>query len=310
MKGKNKLYIVMIILLIILIIVSFCSKILLDKSDASSSSINYLGDDIKKTYEIDYMSKYKDSIIYEVNSQISYSLTDEKYSLYGKIFIGKNKKLYISNEIIGEGYLLLDDNIKSIYKNEDDSIYGFVFYVLTENGKVYEIHLYSTDITKKEINEISLPSKAKYFTNAKVKSYFGYSTSGVVVMCEDNNMYYVPSGVMYSENIINIFDKYFIYEDHAITNSNRKTLVDSNGKYYYVDMIFMAKSPVSNLEYSPSILIFTEDDKLIYMIDDSKVLEYESKVDKLDYLNNGISIKFKNGKTIKIDGYYDLDVFN
>lgn len=305
MNKKNIVLKIVIALLSILIVGLTIYKLLNNNNNnEKNNKINSVGNLVQYTHDIQYIDAYKDNVINDIITNVEYNITSGNDVLYGEYFIADNSKLYITNKINNNKYLALDKNVKTIYSNKE-GINSSSIYVITEDKKLYYINLTEPNINSLIVKEILTPSPVLNFTNLKINSFIG-DTLSVVVLCEDNKMYYSNPIIEYNDNIIEIMDKYIVYPDGVITNINGNVLINENNSFYVAKNIIYANEPIKELEYNPNLIIITEDDKLIYLIDSDKTFEYSLSVEyvALDDDNN-IKIIFEDNSELVFEGYYN-----
>lgn len=311
-KNKNFILIIIIILVISFFIgISFYKFEIFDKNidkEKENYTVNDFGNERVYKYDIDYTKEYSENIITEIVSEIEYSVAYEENVLYGKVFIGSDKKLYLSDELYKKNYLLLDEEIETLY-NAGVGLNICSVYAITKSGELYHVGLDQPVISSYFAEKIDIEEKVTKFTNLSLNMYLGESFSSVIVYTSNGNMYDAVTSVSYNPNIVSVMKKYIIYDTGLISNESRKILVNSNGDPYKVNIIAVANKPIEELEGNPTIIIVTEDNKLIYTYND-KTYEYKEdvKIIGVDEERN-IVIIFENDDTIIFPGTYDSNYY-
>lgn len=300
---KNIIY---IILLIVILLVIYILNIRTENEN--KYIINNIGSEKKYDYGINYKEEYKEYIINDNIKEVSYSIANETDVMYGRVYISSNNKLYITDELNNKTYLLLDEEVLTIY-NPFEDITMCSIYAITKGGELYHVGLSQPYIKEKYSKKIELEYKVTNFTNLKFNSYNNAVYDSVVVLTDDGNMYDTSSLTVYNPNSLNVFGKYLIHVSNEISNFNSEFFVDKDNNYYKVKTIIISNNPINELEGNPTIVIITEDNKLIYTFE-NKVYEYSENVKKIRIDNNNkIILEFEKYK-IDIDGYYDLNYYS
>lgn len=307
MNKKSNLLLKISILFIIVFLIGLTIFVYLFKNsttdDKKEGIINNVGEILFYTHNTNFLETYSNNIITDPVTQIEYSIVNDNV-LYGKFFIGSDKKLYVTNDITNRSSLILNEKIKTLYS--PNNLIGLTYiYALAENGKLYYIGLENDNISSVSVNEIISPVLFKNFTNLKLNSYLESTDKGVVLLADDDKMYYVPSMIEYIENILNVYGNYIVYPDGVVSNYKGNALIDSNNNNYKVMTIIGANEPIEELEYSPTMIIVTTDNKIIYLINEDSTYEYPIKVDFIVKEEDNIKIIFENKDTIEFNGYSD-----
>lgn len=298
---RNIIYIILIIILTIIIALS--TYIVLRKKDDTTKDYNILEVKEEKVIEHDsiFYSKYSDKIIYDNTLDIEYSIVKDSDVLYGNIYIDNNN-LYIYDEINNNIFLVLD-NVKTIITNEKDVRAKFEFYAITNLGELYKITINGTNVLSNSyinIVKLELPSKVNNFVDVSINSLIDDIYKGVVVILDNGIMYHADTITQYEEDTINVFDKYIIYSDKEITDFNRKILKDSNNINYIVKTVIVANEVVEKLEDNFGIFIITNDNKLIYLNKEGKVIEYKKVIKSISKDSSIIKLNFIDDTSIEI----------
>ena len=311
-KKRNFVLIILIILVISFFIgISFYKFEIFDKNidkENENYIINDFGNERVYKYDIDYTKEYGENILTETVSEIEYSMAYEENVLYGKVFIGSDKKLYLSNELYKKNYLLLDEEIETLY-NAGVGLNICSVYAITKSGELYHVGLVQPVISSYFAEKIDIEEKVINFTNLSLNMYLGGSSTSVIVYTSDGNMYDAITSISYNPNTVNVMDKYIIYETDYISNTNREFLVNSEEEPYKANIVALANKPIKELEGSPTLIIVTQNNKLIYTYND-KTYEYKEdvKIIGVDEERN-IVIIFENDDTIIFPGTYDSNYY-
>lgn len=304
MNNRLKTILKIIILILIVFVVTLTINKFYGNRIKAIDKVNNVGYMVKYDHKINYTDTYKENIITDIVTEIEYSVVSGNDVLYGKFFIGTDKKLYITNKLSDKKYLVLDKKMKTLYLDKKGINNSYV-YGLTEEGIIYYVGLFDANISSLFVEEIPTPSSVSNFTNLNINSFIG-DASGIVVLLDDEKMYYTKGMIGYSDSILNVLDNYIVYPDGIITNIYGNALVDSNNNLYVAKNIILANEPIKELKYNPTLIIITEDNRLIYLIDDTKTFEYGLKVNfvVLDD-NNNIKIIFEDSSELVFSGYYN-----
>ena len=311
-KKRNFVLIILIILVISFFIgISFYKFEIFDKNidkENENYIINDFGNERVYKYDIDYTKEYGENILTETVSEIEYSMAYEENVLYGKVFIGSDKKLYLSDELYKKNYLLLDEEIETLY-NAGVGLNICSVYAITKSGELYHVGLVQPVISSYFAEKIDIEEKVINFTNLSLNMYLGGSSTSVIVYTSDGNMYDAITSISYNPNTVNVMDKYIIYETDYISNTNREFLVNSEEEPYKANIVALANKPIKELEGSPTLIIVTQNNKLIYTYND-KTYEYKEdvKIIGVDEERN-IVIIFENDDTIIFPGTYDSNYY-
>lgn len=302
MKKKNVLVCIIVILVVLLLLLTHYT-FNVNKNIISEKYIrnemNVIGN---YSYDINYLEEYEENIILENVREVSYSVANDKDVLYGRIFLSSSNKLYISDELLNKTYLLLDEEVETIYKSpiEDNTC---SVYAITKSGDLYLVGLTQPYIESYYADKIEFDEKIDRFTDLKINSWLDFGYHGVVFLAKDGNMYDSNTLTKYSPNTLYIFSKYIIYEDGAISDNKKNFLTNSDMEYYEIKSIILSNNPVSELEGNPTFMFITIDNKLIYEYD-SKTYEVVDVVSNVNYDSSGkVEIEFKNSKII-VEGVY------
>jgi len=309
-KTKLTLKICLILMVIFIICLTIFKLNYKPMQNNSLHTINDVGEVVYYDHKIDYKEVYKDNIIYEIVIEIPYSIVDENSVLQGRLLIGNDRKLYITNDIIQTSYLVLDKEIKTLY-NPLPVSEVCSFYVLTSEGEVYHIGLSNTyiDDSTLSVKKHEFSSAVTNFTTLSIHSFIGDVTNNIVVLCEDGNMYDIYTSILYSDDVFKVKDQYIIYGDGHVTNFSSNILVDANNNEYQIKNVVGANDRIQELNNSPNIVLITTDDRLIYLINHDKVYEHYKKVKAVFPQDDIINIVFEDDETLKFSGYYNQEFY-
>lgn len=269
-----------------------------------------LGDNVDITYEIDYTGEYKESIINERVKEVEYFVTNEDEAIYGKLFIDVEDRLYIYDESNNKYKLLLNGvKFKTLNNIGYDGVSGLYVYAISNDGDLYFIYLTMPSIDDIGIDKYDFKEKIDKFTILQFKNYLDNSENTNIVLTTSGKMIDVYSGVAYNPNIVNAFNEYLIFEDNTVCNMSGNWLTDKAGNKIKV------KSLINLLEFegvfkdSTNVIIVTEDNKIIYIKNDSEVYEYGKTISKIEYDGYEFNIYFTDKTSISFMGLYDEDIY-
>lgn len=283
---KKKVIIIVIITIIIcLSILTIYKYKFYKQSDNSNhftsiklqSYINNEGED--KNFD---KTKYINNIINKSFLSINYEFYDNDESVYGKVFINDDGYLYItdSNKNIAKKLSII--KFKTMYKTkyEYSNIY---IYLISNDKKLYYIELASNDITKAKVELLAQNYKIENFVNLEFKTDKYGSPNNLFVLADDGYIYDVASDIIYNEDIISLYNKFYILNDFTISNVYGKMLTDKNSKKYKIKYCFFIDAG-NDLIDKNEIIFITQDNKLIYVSEDKKELkEFNNLVKDISY---------------------------
>lgn len=312
MKKIKNIVLIFIIILLVSFLVFLSIYKFTDKQDDNKEikyNINELSMETLYNYDINYLEEYKDNIINDVVKSIEYSMAFGEKILYGRVFIGNHNKLYISDDLLKKSYLILDEEVTTLYNTGENSNSCAVF-VIAKNGNLYYVSLAQPEISSYRVEQIDIQEKVTNFTNLKLNTYMNSSLNSVIVLTNEGNMYDTQTLTKYNPNTVNILNQYIVYETGRISNMDRHFLMNSNKEKYKVKVIAVAHKPLEELKDNPRVIIVTEDDKLIYL-SNNKTYEYPKKVKVIgvDNSNNNIVVYFEDEKLISFSGFYNYDYY-
>ena len=320
---KNKLIIVIVILIVFIIGLSIY------KFGNYNNEVNthyFVSSEMNKyRYEnnnaevLDNVT-YKDEIINDNVLSMEYRFFHDTQSIIGKIYIGTDKYLYITDTNKNSTYRVSTVKFKTIYYNEYEYSKGVYVWLLSESNKIYLMSLESNDITKTEV--VSLDDEEEYtnFVNLRFKEDLFLSGNTIFLLDKNGNIYELYSGFRYRTDIISLYSRMYICSDGTITNSNGMLAQDKNGNSYKIKYIF---DSYENNKFIPDnkIIIITEDNKLIYFDDDMEtVYEFSKNVKDINfdvyrpYTEGNLKITFEDGYNVELKAecnqYYCVNDFD
>lgn len=306
---KNKLIIVIVILIVFIIGLSIY------KFGNYNNEVNthyFVSSEMNKyRYEnnnaevLDNVT-YKDEIINDNVLSMEYRFFHDTQSIIGKIYIGTDKYLYITDTNKNSTYRVSTVKFKTIYYNEYEYSKGIYVWLLSESNKIYLMSLESNDITKAEV--ISLDDEEEYtnFVNLRFREDLFPSGNTIFLLDKNGNIYELYSGFRYRTDIISLYSRMYICSDGTITNSNGMLAQDKNGDSYKIKYIF---DTYQNNKFIPDykIIVITEDNRFIYFDDDMEtVYEFSKKVKDLNF---DVNYPYKEGNLkITFEDEYNVDL--
>lgn len=300
MNKKVKVFII-IFIIIILSFIGYLTYYKFSKNDNKKENKIELKDYKDQDYNINYEEKYEENILYSLIDNVEFTIDDN----IGKLYIDNNKKLKITLNS-NDKSIIEDLKFNTLYVYPSiDNIY-LNAYALSENGKLYRISLVENNLDKLNIQEINSEIVITNLTDLKFKSYLELSNNSLVVLDIDGNMFDMLSNRLYDENIININDEYLLYGDMTISNIEGMRIV-SNDKDVKVKNIIVLNDK-GKFKNDPYVIIITNDDKIIYSIND-EIYEYNKKVSKIENGNDKLIITFKDKSKMELNGIYDEELF-
>ena len=307
MKSRYKLLLVFVIILILFIVGLTIYKINIDKNKADKKF-----DEIElvdnKTINSDILDKekYKDNIINDIITSYDYSIKFNNEDISGKIFIGTDKYLYITDEVNEKDYRISETKFKTMYKVND--AFSLTIYLISESNKLFMVSLYSDDINNTTIYELNNNLEVEAFTNLEIPNYGLFSFPNIVVLSKDGNMYDSKNAIRYESSMKLLDGIYYTYSDNTIANVYGKMLKNSEGKEfkikYYIE--FMDNNRIFDDAFS---IIITEDNKILYTKEnDTKLIIYNKTIKSLDYkLENDevvLNLIMNDNTVLNLTGFY------
>lgn len=302
MKSKNIL-IFSIVLLIIVLLVTFYSvyKKKTEKSD-SYGYLHNLGEKVTIETDMNYLDEYKDNIIDSEVKEVDYEMFFDDSTMYGKVFINESYELYITNGFTNENYKISNVKFKTLYKSLVSYERSLIVYAISQDGDLYKIMLNENDIKHIKNYKIETVSKVSKFTNLQIYSHACTDTS-LVVLCEDNKMYDVKSGLLYSTTYKKFFDKYLIFDDKSLTDSKGRKIINFLNEQVKIRGIIETNN--DEFENCDKVLFFTTTDELLYLYDENNTYIYIRAVKSVENVDAfKAKMNFYKGKSWEFEGHY------
>ena len=308
MKKKN--FIIIIVIMLIFIGLCFLTVYKLKKYNKNYNIIK-LSDEIVES-NINFKEEYEEYIVdSSYFTSINFPINIDKHIVY-YIFEKKENNLYIKNTDTNEEKKLLDEKIKSFSLVTNDETDEFMYiYLITKEGNFYKVELKSHNPIKLNIEKLNKKIKVDSFlTGVEYDTYRGIPNYSIPVFDTNDKIYIMPSESLFIPNMQMVKDNIIVYEDKKISSLDGKILKDKSKKDYKVKWVFEITK--DNPFYkNPEILIITEDNKIIYLIED-KIYEYKKEISDINYTyiseESGIlDLKYDDDSTMKLDIQFDLD---
>lgn len=252
--------------------------------------------------------KYADKIITENILYKDYSFSNDEGSINGKIYIGTDKKLYITNEVDNSAYNVSSDKYKTLYV-KDYQYEGIYVYLLTEDGRLSIMELTENDITKAVVNQYTVNLKLTNFVDIEFKSDKFKPGNTMFVLAENGKIYDINSATRYNEDIVSLFNTIYVYGDKTMSNVYGEMLEDKDGNYYKIKNIFWVVDGNDFIKNRIPIIL-TEDNKFLYMdFEFMNVYEFSKKVTKMDfkaalpYEKDELIVTFDDDYEVKLNVY-------
>ncbi len=299
MKNKTIILIGIFLALILLLLTVYRFSIYKDDNTLKTLSVAEEKKDNNDPSGKTDKELYSISIITKTVTSYDYELIVDDEGIIGKVYIGEDKYLYITNTKNNSSYKVSDIKFNTLYRNEYyDGI--LTLYALSNEGKIYYLLLSNLDITKAELKEIATNFKITNFTTLQFKTIDNITLSNIIVLSDSNKMYEARTGIRYNNLIVSLREKYYIYDDNTIANSYGNMIKDGNNNYlkikYYIEF-YDGGSPFDNV----SSLIITEDNKLIYTNEAGNNINiYNKGIKNLKY-----NVEDKNYNKIKVNIIFD-----
>jgi len=307
---KKKIFLFVLILIIILLCGLTVYKFLIAK-EKKAVEFNSVTLELKKedlATENKDKDLYSSNIINDITKSYNYELIDNDKGITGSVYINDDSILYIKDNN-SNVYKISDVYFKTLYKTDDFT--GFLgLYALSNDGKLYYIFLNNVDIKSTVITEIPTSFKITNFTNIKINNPYSYFNTNIVILSENGNMYEPKTGIRYTNKLITFMGQYYVFEDNTIANSSGKLL--KNGDNYYKIKYYLSFMENNSPFKDTHSIILTEDNKLIYCIENSDELKVynktikkiEYKVDEKQYKTVKITISFTDNSIINLNAIY------
>lgn len=310
----RKIYIIIIIVLLIFIGSLSYYKFFYNNSGKQKKDlintikINEDKKEIKK--ESKDSDTYSNNIITKLITSYDYELEIENKNIIGKIFIGTDKHLYITDTLNNISYKVSDEKFTTMRRKEENNKSILIVYLISEDGKIFAVQLSSINVKEILINNIYASYKAVNFTDITFKTNSLIPNNDLIVLADDGYMYDAFTGAKYDESTISLDNMYYIYSDKTISNVYGNMLKDENGNYFKIKyyLQFLDKNRIFNEAFS---IIITVDNRLIYVEENTNTLKiYNKKIKSLNYelMDNGIEVKvnltFKDNTKMNLTALY------
>lgn len=307
---KKKIFLFILILIIILLCGLTVYKFLIAKEKKVEEFKNITLELKKEDLVTDKKDKdlYSANIINDIVKRKNYELVIKDKGINGDIYIDVDSNLYI-NDNNSNIYKISSLSFKALYKI--DEFNGLLnLYALSNDGKLYNIFLNSLDIKSTVITEIAKSFKITNFTNIKINDPYSYFNTNIVVLSENGNMYEPRTGLRYTNKLITFMGQYYVFEDNTIANSSGKLL--KNGDNYYKIKYYLSFMENNSPFKDVNSIVLTEDNKIIYCIENSDVLKVynktikniEYKIDEKEYKTVKLKITFTDNSIMNLDSIY------
>lgn len=251
--------------------------------------------------DINYLDEYSSQIINSNVTSYDYELIKNDEYIYGKFYIDSNSILYATDGFKNIERRLTNEKMATLYKvvNNDN----IVIYALPEqHDKIYSFKIDNTDLNKIEQKEYYLSSNPKAFTYLKNLEY-GDEESSPVILCEDNKMYDLNSGLLYSDKYIKFY-KNFILDSNNIIYSYKgyKMYNFANNQYKLVGYVLSKKNIFSDNNY---VILVTEDGSLLWFNGYDTFSAYNKRVKSIKNIDNKVKILFYDDTYYNFEGRYN-----
>ena len=308
MNKKN--IIIIILIVIILVIISIISFYKLKIYNKDYNIINLSNNLIKS--DINYKEKYNEYIYDDSNfNSLNFPVVNEENAIY-YLFEKIDDYLILKNLDSNESIKPINEKFKSMTLVTNDETDEFMYiYLITKEGNFYKAELKSHNPIKLNIEKLNKKIKVDSFlTGVEYDTYRGIPNYSIPVFDTNDKIYIMPSESLFIPNMQMVKDNIIVYEDKKISSLDGKILKDKSKKDYKVKWVFEITK--DNPFYkNPEILIITEDNKIIYLIED-KIYEYKKEISDINYTyiseESGIlDLKYDDDSTMKLDIQFDLD---
>lgn len=304
MRKKVLILISSLLLIFVLIITYYKFGVhSLKNKTTESKFVKY--DLVDRIDNIDYQTEldkdtYWFNILDDSLKTINYTYYDDGKSIYGKVYLN-NGYLYISDDTINETKRLSDIKFKSIYTKdyEYDNIY---IYMISEDNDLYYLEVYGNDISKSLVKNINLGYKVTNFALIDFITDTYKSSDTLFVLSIDGNIYDAASGIRYKDDIVSLFDRYYVFSNKEFTDVYGRTKKKENGEYYKIKYSYFVTKD-NDLVKSNNAIIITDNNRLMYMDGYSSYIYIYSKyVTNIEYNENSIlKITFDDNSSIDME---------
>lgn len=299
----NKKTILKIILIVFIIIFVLMTVIVFKISGKVDLNLKWEIDNSTEKIEIediDYINEYSNQIIKSNVTSYDYEFIKNDKYLYGKFYIDENSKLYVTDDFRNIKRNLTNDKIVTLYKviNVDSiSIYA----IPSDYNKVYSFTINETDIDKVEKKEYLLNSKIKSFTYLESTEY-GDEEKSPVVLCEDNKMYDLSSGLLYSNEYTKFYKNFILDSNNIIYSYNGYKMYDfTKNQYKLVGYILSSENSFTD---SSTVLLVTEDGSILWYNGYESFYAYNKRVKSIDSKDGKVTITFGDKTHFTFNGEY------
>ena len=250
---------------------------------------------------------YKDSIITEDLLEIEYTLLSERKSILGKIYIDKNKDLYITDEVNKKTIKPSNYKFRTMFKKDYPYVDGIFVFLITEDNYLYCLSITDSDIKKATVKQVFMPGKIYNFTNLEYTLDVFPNSNSLFVLADNGNIYDTASLIRYREDIISMYDDFYVFSDKTMANVFGYEFQDEEQKPYKIKYSFHT---YENNKFSGSNtkLIITENNDLLYEKDNAEVINvFNKKVKDIQFSETEVAkkgeltITFEDNYKVKLD---------
>lgn len=308
MNKKN--IIIIILIVIILVIISVISFYKLKIYNKDYNIINLSNNVIKS--DINYKEKYNEYIYDDSTfNSLNFPVVNEENAIY-YLFEKIDDYLILKNLDSNESVKPINEKFKSMTLVTNDETDEFMYiYLITKEGNFYKIELKSHNPIKLNIEKLNKKIKVDSFlTGVEYDTYRDIPNYSIPVFDTNDKIYIMPSESLFIPNMQMVKDNIIVYEDKKISSLDGRILKDKSKKDYKVKWVFEITK--DNPFYkNPEILIITEDNKIIYLIED-KIYEYKKEISDINYTyiseeSGTLDLKYDDDSTMQLDIQFDLD---
>lgn len=303
---NKKLVSIIIILILFVVILSIYKYNCYDTKNEhyfDYTEIKNIKRDVEKSEVID-KDIYSDKIINENLLSIDYNFFYNEESITGKVYIGLDKYLYITDINNNSVYRVSSTKFKTLYAKDYE--YEVVYiYLISMDNKLYFMELGQNDIRQVHIEEITANLGITNFVEIDFTSDMYQPGNTLFVLAENGNIYDIGSATRYREDIVSLFNNIYVYGDKTMSNVSGYMLEDKNGDYYKIKYIFYTSAD-NEFTTENTIIIITEDNKFLYVDGDvTHVYEFDKKVSAIEfdvyypYITGNLKIKFEDDFEMK-----------
>ncbi len=312
--------------LLIIVVIAFVFFLALYKKNTSGEYIVIdIGNNKKKVSDInlkDYSSDMVKNIVdnYEYEVSMFDHTPGAEWDINVKFYV-KDGILYYKNLYHDYDTKLINDKVVQIMKmftipddEYDKATEEYVeLYVLTETNDLYHVAVEQDQEPYLKPTKVNNNIKVKNLTLINYPKYRDDNLNYIVVVGVDDKLYYMPNEALFEPKSVMVDDKYIYYSDGTISTWNGNMLKNVLKQNYIVKGIFALNSGNEQLKGSPTMIILTKDNRIIYTIED-KLYVYnkeviEAKAD-LEKEENDLTIKFKDNTEFKFSSFYNVDYFD